>query len=483
MKKQHARRIAHSLEPAVPSGRGFQQDMPGIMVPSPYESPYAEIASQLPMTVALETPRLPFSPTVDEDLSTRTAASAYESSPRPYDSFDAPASFQEQRGIGVYDPLRHPEHPRRLGADRTKPFSGPSVAPPREPRPDPALDLIGNTSEVRKTFAESETATEGIEDSGIEHTQAIITSIWDRDVDTLSKIVDELDIDSEFGEAATGGLVERLLQETTRSVSQRRESREALANRWIFDFTPILRTLTPVRLAILVGFLDGVICLSSRESRPQQDLVKWWKGISGSVPKDNAIGSFLSYNDRGTRLGFSDSRESFSSGLLNIVRDELALCCPNPNNDMPGGMNWLEHAIRRGNAVGALVLLVRGANQNAPLANRTPLADFALENDQEKIAVLLLRFGPHEIFGYHHKVMGSATSGGDAKDEVLAVLRRMKSAAEAMKDEAEAWWWWCRNLPAFIVSIRWAEAKIRKGIDGDHGLIDACLGIKISHLL
>jgi hypothetical protein len=480
MKKQHARRIAHGLEPAVPSGRGFQQDMPGIMVPSPYESPYAEIAPQLPITVALETPRLPFSPTVDEDLSTRTVASAYESSPRPYDSFDAPASFQEQRGIGVNDPLRHSEHPRRLGADRTKPFSGPAVAPPREPLPDPTLDALGNTSEVRKTFAESETATEGIDDSGIEHTQAIITSIWDRDLETLSRIVDELDIDSEFGEAATGGLVERLLQETTRSVSQRRESREALANRWIFDFTPILRTLTPVRLAILVGFLDGVICLSSRESRPHQDLVKWWKGISGSVPKDNAIGSFLSYNSRGPRLASSGSHESFSSGLLNRVRDELALCCPNPNNDMPGGMKWLEHAIRRGNLFGALVLLQRGADRNTTLADGTAMVDLALENGQDEHAVLLLKpwlldgSGICDTSAYRHKVLGSSAVGRDFQDASIAVLMRLKYAAEAMKSKVEVWMW-RDSLETFIDTIILGVMRILQGVDVDHQSIEARL--------
>ena len=130
--------------------------------------------------------------------------------------------------------------------------------------------------------------------------------------------------------------------------------------------------------------------------------------------------------------------------------------------------------------------------RNATLADGTPLADFALENDQDEIAVLLLErwllVGPPpvtwESFNYHHKVMGSATSGGDAKVKVLAVLRRLKSAAEAMKDEAmedeaEGRWW----LYDFIDKIRWAEAMIRKGIDGDHGLIDVCLGIKIPQLL
>ena len=110
-------------------------------------------------------------------------------------------------------------------------------------------------------------------------------------------------------------------------------------------------------------------------------------------------------------------------------------------------------------------------SRNATLADGTPLTDFAPENDQDEIAVLLLErwlmVGPPpltwESFNYHHKVMGSATSGGDAKVKVLAVLRRLESAAEAMKDEAireeaEGCWW----LYAFIGRIRWAEAKIRK---------------------
>jgi hypothetical protein len=199
------------------------------------------------------------------------------------------------------------------------------------------------------------------------------------------------------------------------------------------------------------------------------------------VPKGGAICSFLSYNDRGKRL-FSDSREPSSPELVNSIRLELALCCSKPNKDMPGGMKWLEHAIRRGNFFGALILLQRGANRNATLVDGTPLADFALENDQDEIAVLLLWLGVdprHDSFTYHHKVMGSTASGGDAKFGGLTVLMRLKSAAEAMKHNAEDWMW-RRGLEVFINRILGAEAKI--GME-DHTLMDADLGFKISHLL
>jgi hypothetical protein len=485
MKKQHAEHISHSIDPAEQSRRGFQQDMPGFMVPSQYKSPYAEITSQISTTRAPETTRLPFSPIVDEDLPTPTAASAYESSSTPHGSFEAPAFL----GMIINGSLHHPEHPRRLLADRTKTLDRPSVAPRREPQPNPAPDLLDDTSEAPETFAQSEPAIEGLDDSGIKHMQAIITSIWDRDVETLSKVVDELDIDYfEFSEAATDGLVERLLQDTTMSVSQRQESREALADRWIIDFTPMLRTLTPVSLAIVVGFLDGVICIINRTGWSQRDLPHWLNCLTAkfvSIPQDGAITAFLSYNNRGTRLASSDSRESFSSGLLNSVRDELALCCPDPNEDMPGGTKWLAHAIQRGHFFGALTLLQRGADRNATLADGTPLADSALENGQDEIAVLLLKpwlvVGPNSFY-YRHKVLGSSTTGRDAPDKALIVLMRLRYAAEEMKDKVEASTWRC-NLEAFIDGILWAEDIVRKRSDVDYRFMDARLGIEISHLL
>lgn len=127
------------------------------------------------------------------------------------------------------------------------------------------------------------------------------------------------------------------------------------------------------------------------------------------------------------------------SRFLDSVRNELVKCCPGPNNDMPGGMKWLEHAIRRGNFFGALVLLQRGADRNATLADGTPLVDFALENDQDEIAVLLLEprlmtgTSVRYIVHYRHEVLAGFTSGQDSHEpQGSTVLRRLKFAAEAM---------------------------------------------------
>jgi hypothetical protein len=329
VKKQHTDQMAHSLSPDEQFGLGFQADIPGSRVHMPYEYLYADVTPQVPTTPVPETPRLPLVPIVDESPSTPKSVSACESPPRLSDGLE---------------------------------------------------DLWAKTETVAQT-------------------QAIITSIWSRDVDALSNIIDESDLDSEFGEAATFELVQKLQGITSESIFSPASPRWKLlvmltGRSSIIDFTRYLWDLTPVRLAVLTGHLESVIYLVSRTRQSQQDLLQWQGNIEtrfGRISRDKDIAAFLSYHNRGTHSDSPESHGSFSSDLLNSVRDELAICCPKSTKDMPGGMKWLEHAIRRGNATGAYVLLERGADQHATLVDGTPLMDLALENGQDEIAELLFQ--------------------------------------------------------------------------------------------
>jgi hypothetical protein len=154
-------------------------------------------------------------------------------------------------------------------------------------------------------------------------------------------------------------------------------------------FPQFLRVVTPVRLAGVMGFLEGVICLLNCGGQPREDLLKWWKTVT--VFQDAATAALLTYHNRGVHTASPESPKSlFSAKSFGVTRKQLSLFCPDPNKDMPGGMKWLEHAIRRGNAAGSYVLLERGADRNAVLDDGTPLIKLALENNQDMIAMLLL---------------------------------------------------------------------------------------------
>jgi hypothetical protein len=516
VKKQHADQTSRHLLPDEHSRHGFQSDLPGSMAPTPsdpsYEYPYAVIIPQSPTTGAPETPRLPCSLMVDESLSMPTAAG--ESPPRPYRSFDGPASLQEQRAIVLNDSTRHPEHPQLLGADRAKSIDRPSVAPPRESQSNPALDHPGYTSGVPEAFAGPETAIEVLSDPEIEHTQAIITAIWDRDIVTLSKIIKESEIDSKFGEAATFGLFEKLMENTTGSKPNRQVSHKALAEQSLLDsFAQMLRHLTPVNLASFIDFSDGIICLVSRQNRSTfrilerplgvfpRDFLRdpgyytspnsffelepsyLWEARFFRIPLDASTSNFLGYHDH------CASSSPFSKLELPYFRELLTSCCFDANNDMPGGSTWLEHATRLDKAAAVYVLLERGADRNTVIADGTPLADFALQNGRDTIAVLLLsRLVTKDISGhpyrpYRHRILDNAKTGRDGHEsQGAAILKRLKFAAEAMGDGEGSWDWSRRErLEDFVDKILWAEDRIRRKTS--HQFIDEDLGFRISHLL
>lgn len=173
----------------------------------------------------------------------------------------------------------------------------------------------------------------------IAHTGAVIASIWDRDVDTLSTIVDRHEIDIEFGEAATPGIVESLMEKTAERTS-------LPVSRAAFRIPPmldVLRRLTPVKMALLIGFRGGVICLLTRQRRPRRDLEQWWVRLEMEcvwARQEVWTMHFLWYHNR------PNSREYFSFfESLDSIRDDLALRYPESNNDMPGGTRFLEHTV------------------------------------------------------------------------------------------------------------------------------------------
>lgn len=401
MKKQHADQIARSLSPDEQPENGFQGDISGSISPSRYESPYAQITPQVPAKGAPETPHV------------------YPSMPSSADIRTSPS--RTYHGI-----------------------------------------LLGEQMKQRYFASRVASARHARREARIPHYQAVIASIWDRDADTLTRIIGRHDYDIEFGDAATSRLVEKLMQDST--ISQRLESREAVTSLSLTgDLTGFMRVLTPMRLAILIGFLEGVICLARSAMLSQQlRLMPWLRyavALYGKSPQGAtiaAIAAFVSHNNRGTRPDSDNPRVSFAPGLLSSVRNELASCCPGPKNDMPGGTKWLEHALRRGNTAGACILLERGADPNAVLADGTSLVIFALADGQDKIAVLLLY--PRLATGvsdapYTPKVLIEKTDGG------FSDLARLKQAANAMKKEEYKYGrMWRSWLQGFIDTIVWAEA-------------------------
>jgi hypothetical protein len=340
----------------------------------------------------------------------------------------------------------------------------PTTCPPAMPRLPSSTVADGRLSTLSAVYVHEQPSRRNRGDlsdpacnrwTRIEHLQAVLRSIWDRDIEILSKIIDHHEIRLEFGETAISELV-RVLEHKCR------ESREPLADQWMLGLAPTLRRLTPVEMAMKDGFLEGVIYLLSRENRPKRVLQSTLISRKRDMllfPYDAAVASFLSYHNRGTHPGFSALQASFSSGQLDNIRDELALCCPNPNDDMPGGMmKWLEHAIRRGNATGAYILLERGADRHAVLADRTTLVDLALENGQDEIAVLLLNPPGRPGCYYRHKILGGRYGGRES------VLERLKCAAEAMSRQGDADHEWNVRLKELIDSILWIQdmERIRK---------------------
>jgi hypothetical protein len=428
IKKQHGESTARSLPPPEQSGPGLvEEEMPDFAMTTPPEPGQTHQEYHNPMVDTSHTPRVPQSLMVEENPSTLSASNTRESPLRLYDGLE------------------------NLPAE---------------------LEVTNNHR------------------AQVAHMQAIITSIWDRDVDALSKITDKREIDSEFGEAATERLVESLMDDSTKRISpQRQESRKGLASRFfVGSFTEFLRILTPVRLAVMVGFIEGVICLLKHESRPRQDLMDWWRSVpvrNANAQHDVAITAFISYHN----YRMYTHPIWISSLDMSLVRDELVSCCPDPNNDMPGDEKRLEHAIRRRDVLGAYALLKRGADRNATLADGTTLVDFALENNHAEIALLLLK--PWLVVGrkvkdeafYPHKILGNTSSDGDSHESegVLSVLTRLKYAAASMKREVDGTR--RRKLQDFIHGIRWIEAKIREDPDSAYNDIDFRLGFKMSHLL
>jgi hypothetical protein len=425
IKKQHENFTARSLPPVEQSGPGLEEeeeeDTPDFtMTTTPPEPGQTQQEHYIPMIDTSYTPPVPPSLIVEEIPSTLSASNTRESPLRLYDG----------------------------------------------------LENLRAEVEVTKNHR-----------TQVVRTQAIITSIWDRDVDALSKITDKREIDSEFGEAATERLVESLMDDSTKRLSrQRQESRRELASRFFAgSFTEFLRILTPVRLAVVIGFLDGVICLLKCESRPRQDLMHWWRSLpmrTAHAQHDVAITAFISYHNH--------CMNTWASSLS--MRVELVSCCPDPNNDMPSGEKWLEHAIRRRSVFGAYALLERGADRNATLADGTALVDLALENNEAEIALLLLK--PWLVVGrevkdeafYPHKILGNASSDGDSHESegALSVLKRLKYAAKSMEREVDGTR--RRRLQDFIDGIRWIEAKIREDVRSAQNYIDFRLGFKMSHL-
>jgi hypothetical protein len=509
MKKQHADQIARSLSPDEQSGPDIQTHRPkSVLLPMPLE---AHHAPKVPPTNAPDTPDLSQNLTVDRKLPARSV-DVGESSSNSSDNFNELAFLQEQRAIALNDPRGDPEHPVYRHADYTQSFDQPSIVLSSETQSNSPLDHPGS---MLKALVGSETAIEEFDDSRIEHTQAVITAIWDRDIGTLSKIIEESEIHSRFGEAATSGLFEKLMEDTTESTSKRQESRNALAEQSLLDsFAQMMHHLTPEHLALSIGFSEGVICLISHQNRYNWSFQRWnesaakwlqyrdhltspelfpepellepqctWVQRFFGMPGDASINKFLWYHNDST------SPNSFSKLELPHVREQLTSCCSDPNKDIPGGFTWLEHATRQDKAAAVYVLLERGADRNAVLADGTPLADFALQNGRDTIAVLLLSrlvtkdVCGHPCYPYRHRILDNAKIGKDRlESQGAVVLKRLKFAAEAIGDAEGSWDWPRRErLEDFVDKISWAEARIRRKTS--HQFIDEDLGFRISHLL
>jgi hypothetical protein len=203
-----------------------------------------------------------------------------------------------------------------------------------------------------------------------------------------------------------------------------------------------------------MGFLEGVICLLNCGGQPREDLLKWWKTVT--VFQDAATAALLTYHNRGVHTASPESPKSlFSAKSFGVTRKQLSLFCPDPNKDMPGGMKWLEHAIRRGNAAGSYVLLERGADRNAVLDDGTPLIKLALENNQDMIAMLLLFnwlvMGLEDGCNHQYReFLDSCKCGGS---QGATVLRRLVDAAGEMKMGGDVAWRF--KLQGFIYGVRY----------------------------
>jgi hypothetical protein len=451
MKKQHADQIARGLAPDEQSGHGFQSDMPGSRVLMPYESPYSDVTTHVPTTLAPETPRLPLIPIVDENLSTPKAVSVCEPPPRP----DIPESIASTSSKPTY------ESPCAVIISEV-PTTGVSEMP--RSAPSLTVDGITSTPSAEKSrgspstlYGDSDDQGDDLTNTQVADIQAVITSIWDRDVDILSEIIAHDEIDCQFGRAATSELVKELMEDRFG------QSRRVLANRSIVDFTPMLRNLTPVKLAILIGFPDGVICLLGRETRHRPDLMQWSTRLptaNATIGQDRAITAFLSYHNRGiTDAPAVD--DSLFPQTLSEIRYQLADCGHIPHHDMPGGTKWLEHAIRRGNVAGAYYLLARGEREAGVLGDGTPLLDYALQNGQDKIAVLLFRpWAMSHLAGLREMSRSSTRGGGSYQSRAVALraLARLRHAAQSMKGAGDEKWQY--NLEALVDDIRAGESGI-----------------------